>query len=136
MVKRAALGLIAAASLLLCSAAMAGHSNVTLEVDTATRKLITGSVEIVNNVADAQTGIVTIVVFETKKGGRFKEISRLVIEDVDLAAGAGSTTDVDFEIAPKRGKFLKKKTVVLADYTSEVDGVPASHSHASAVSLE
>jgi hypothetical protein len=139
MTRRWGVPLSAAVLTLLCGqAAHAAHNIVTDSVSVSTPNAIAGSVEVKNTVAPGQTGKLTLLVLEATNHG-IKERARQSLGTVDLAPGAGSTTNVPFTIDTRSGKFDKGVFVILADYDSSLKTpgglVKVAHTHCGTVTV-
>jgi len=119
----------------LAGAATAAHNTVTVAVGSSTRDVITGTIQVKNTVAPAQTGKLTLIVFEVKEDGSVKERARQDLGTVAVAAGAGSTTSVPYTVDTEKGLFRKGVFIILADYASAIGGNPVPHTHCGTVTV-
>jgi len=119
----------------LAGAARAAHNLVTVGIASSTRSSIAGTVQVKNTVPPAQTGKVTLILFEVKEDGSVQERARQDLGAVNLAAGIGSTSTVSFTVDTKEGHFKKGAFIVLADYASAINGNPVPHTHCGTVTV-
>lgn len=113
-------------SLIAGAAALAAHNIVTVNVTSSTRDQITGSVQVKNTIAPAQTGTLTLLVFQVKEDGRVQERDRQDLGLVTVPAGAGSTAPaVPFTVDTSQGFYKKGSFIILADFNNPA----VSHTH-------
>jgi len=117
----------------LATRALAAHNTVTVAVASSTRESITGTIQVKNNIAVDQTGRLTLIVFEVKQDGSVQERDRRDLGAVDVAASG--TTTVAYTVDTRRGLFDKGVFIVLADYSSAVNGNPVPHTHCGTLSV-
>jgi hypothetical protein len=113
-------------SLGLGAAALAAHNTVTVAVATSTRLAITGSVQVRNTITPAQTGTLTLVVFQVKDSGKVQERDRLDLGTVTVPAGPGSASPaVPYTVDTSEGHYKKGTFIILADF----DNPAVAHTH-------
>jgi len=78
----------AAAFMLASNVAWAAHNTITVSVTEATSTNITGNVQVKNNIAPAQTGVLKMIVFAPNPSGRMIQRAAIDLGQVDLSAGA------------------------------------------------
>lgn len=117
----------------LASAALAAHNTVTVAVTSSTRDAITGTIQVKNTIAAAQTGKLTLILFEVKQDGSVQERAR---QDLGAVAVAGSgSTIVSYTVDTREGPLRKGVFILLADYASAIGGNPVPHTHCGTITL-
>jgi len=117
---------------LLAGAAFAAHNIVTVSVASSTRDQITGSVQVKNTIPPAQTGTVTLLVFQVKEDGRVQERDRQNLGQVTVPAGAGSVAPpVPYTVDTSQGFYKKGSFIILADFNNPA----VAHTHCGTVTV-
>jgi hypothetical protein len=113
-------------SLFSVAAALGAHNTVTVSVASSTRTEITGGVFVKNTIAPAQTGTLTLLVFQVKENGKVQERDRLNLGTVTVPSGAGSVSPtVPFTVDTSEGLYKKGTFILLADFNNPA----VAHTH-------
>ena len=115
--------------------AQAAHNLVTISVSEATDMMITGNVRIRNTTASAQTGYLTLIVFEVEPEKEVKELLRMNLGAVELEGTVGFEVDVPFVVDATLLGDLDKPLKLVADFKSAVGDREVGHSHGSAIKV-
>jgi len=115
------------------ASAYAAHNTVTVAITSSTRDAITGTIQVKNNIAVDQTGRLTLIVFQVKEDGKVEERARQDLGAVAVAASAATTAP--YSVDTTRGPFDKGVFIVLADYSSAINGNLVPHTHCGTLSV-
>ncbi|MBI5685076.1 MAG: hypothetical protein HZC54_08335 [Verrucomicrobia bacterium] len=113
----------------------AAHNLVTISVSEVTDMAIYGNVRIKNTTEAAQYGKLMLIVFEAEPEKEVKEVLRMDLGAVTLAAMLGDEVSVPFVVDLMLLGDLDKPLKLVADFKSAIGERAIPHSHCSTIKV-